>query len=99
MSLDPSDDLNVERNRVMLVGRALIRTRGQQKLAAALLGISPRVLSYLLTCHELRPFVQLGKDAARDEAAAIDRLTQFVASYIAVVVPGPLRAESRRRAA
>src|SRR4051812_4884189 len=86
---DAVEDLNLTRNRVMCIGRALIRSRGQQMIAASLLGISPRGLSYELTYHELRPLVEIGQRAAIDETAAQLLLVQFVANYVPIVLPAP----------
>lgn len=81
----PPDDLNLERRRVWCIGRALIRTRGQQQLAAELLGVTPRVLRYLIASRDLQRLVAIGHAAASDEAAAQSRLAQFVATYVIVV--------------
>ena len=77
---DPDDpyDVNLDRNRAMCVGVALIRSRGQQNRAAQLLGVSACALGRLLTVHDLRPLLEIGVAATNNEDEARARLVGFV---------------------
>lgn len=79
---EPVDDsLNLERNRAACIGLALIRTRGEQKRASALVGVSPRVLNYMIKADGLRPLIDIGRTAVEDEACAVDAFNRFMAGY------------------
>ena len=95
-SIDP-DDLNLERNRVSCIGRALIRTRGQQTTAAPLLGLTTRMMNYVITHHGLRPLVEIGALAATNEDAARAALAAFVRAYVPVRDAAPTKQPNEPR--
>lgn len=78
------EDLNLDRNRARCIGLALIRTRGQQKAAAELVGLSPRALNYVLTHNGLAPLVEIGQSAAIDEPAARVSVEAFAVTFTPV---------------
>lgn len=60
-------DRHLERVRADFIAQALARTRGHQARAAALLGLSPRVLNYILTTRSFLPIIDVAKAAEHDD--------------------------------
>jgi hypothetical protein len=81
LALPGTEDLNLDRALARTIGRALIASRGIQTTAAALLGISKRVLNYKLTHHGLYGLVNIGLNASIDEPHAQTELVQFLANW------------------
>lgn len=80
-------DLNLARVEARTIAMALIEARGEQKAAAVLLGLSPRVLNYKLRHHGLYELVEI---AMTDPVDAIGRVNRFLATWTPIVVPVPL---------
>lgn len=74
-------DRHLERVRADFIAQALARTRGHQARAAALLGLSPRVLNYVLTTRSLMPIVDMAKDAEHDDDG-LHQMRAYIASRL-----------------
>lgn len=60
-------ELNLDRVYAITIGEALLRSRGIQKHAAVLLGVSPRVLNYVIKQRRLNDMIELTRGLVIDD--------------------------------
>jgi hypothetical protein len=75
---------HLERVRADFVAQALVRTRGNQKRAGALLGLSERMIGYLIQERSLQPLVAIAQDATVTEDEALYAMRTYLVGRIGV---------------